>query len=166
MIPYSQPGSAARDAVELLDYLERHHAPQYVYRGQTREYAFPLFPSGYRFKRVTGRVYGSNSPEYHWSMRKVGRKFIGLHRFRSFDDIFLAYSGEAQITDTKEVETLQRIAHDDQATQAISRLGFEVGLAEVLAQSEIQRYKNRLGLWESILNRHHRALIRLNGCNE
>jgi len=112
MNPYSSPQRAAGTAADVLSYLVKYDRPKYVYRGQTREYPPPLLPSAYRGKRTTGATYDSKSREYALCMRKVGRRFVGIHRFRNFNDVFLAYSGDRSAPGPHEAQTLRQIAHD------------------------------------------------------
>jgi hypothetical protein len=166
MNPYSSPQRAAANAADGLEYLLKHDRPEYVYRGQSREYPPPLVPSAYRSKQWTGATYDRKSPEYTLCMRQIGRRFVGIHRFRNFEDIFCAYSGDQSPVDPHETQTLSRIAHDPQIVAAFSTLGFEGALRNLLSAKEVGRYQHRFRVWEIVLDRHHRALIRLNGCNE
>lgn len=166
MTPFSSPQAAARDVGELLDYLWAHHESHFLYRGQTREYPGPLLPSAYRGKHV-GVPRGADGAIAHGkSMRGVGRRFCEVRRFRNFDDIFLAYSGEDTIRDRDEVSLLWSVVHHDTMARRIGTEGFEPAIRRSLHPDLLKRFEHRLPLWQRVINAQHKGLLQLNGVNQ
>lgn len=162
MIQFDSPTTAAQDVREVLDYLWTHHESHFLYRGQTREYPGPLLPSAYRGKHIkeTSIAQGSTS------MRGIGRRYYEIQRFRNFDDIFVAYSGEDIIHDREEVSLLWNIIHNDGLTRRIGAEGFESALRKELDTDLLKRYEHRLPVWQSVTDAQHKGLLRLNGANQ
>jgi hypothetical protein len=166
MTPFSSPQSAARDVRQLLDYLWAHHEPHFLYRGQIREYPGPLLPSAYRGKRVGAPSDADEATAHGKSMRGVGKRFCEVRRFRNFDDIFLAYSGEEAIRDRDEVSLLWSIAHHDVLARIIGAEGFEPAIRSSVRPDLLRRFEHRLPLWQRIITAQHKGLLRLNGANQ
>jgi len=69
----------APDINSLIHYLERlDSGDQYIYRGQVKDWGTPLFPSLYRSFIPLGQIFTCADPEYRYSLRRIGRKFVKL----------------------------------------------------------------------------------------
>ena len=62
-IPFTSIQSAAPNIDILINYLEANDNGKYLYRGQTEFWAGPLFPSGYRRYKKTGKVFTKESSD-------------------------------------------------------------------------------------------------------
>src|SRR5262249_10659524 len=86
----------------------------------------------------------------------------------SFDDIFLAYSGEIvrgpEFRD--EISLLRELIHDDAIAKRIGVEGFEQAIRKSVRPALLKRFEHRLSVWERVTTTHHKALLRLNGPNE
>jgi len=163
---YSSPRNPARNIVELAEYLLSNHQSHFLYRGQRKEYPGPLLPSAYRRKQLLGEVSLSNHECFRHSMRQLGRKFYKVHRFRNFDDIYIAYSGQKTIQDRTEVTLLRHMIYDSDLSKLISQKGFDNAIKQILPAEAVSRYDHRFEVWKSVLDSHHKGLLRLNAANQ
>ena len=76
---FSLPDQPAENATALLEHLNRCHASDYLYRGQTQDYGSPLLPSVFRgVLDYDDRGEIDKLPEHGArSLRSLGREFVG-----------------------------------------------------------------------------------------
>lgn len=155
---YSSKERAAPSLNSLLDYLSTEDNGNYYYRGQTKHWPGPLFPSGYRNYRRTGNTYSNSSKEYVLALRKIGRHFIGLDPINSFSDSLYLFYPE-NIAPTEEEKILLEWLRTNQYFARSMQLG-EKSFLSVLSEEELRKYRHNLKYWKQAVDNHHRVTIR------
>lgn len=158
-LPYTSERAPAPSLWSLVDFLAAEDNGQYLYRGQTRLFDRPLFPSAFRRYRKTGTVYNSDSREYSAALRKVGKHFVGLVPINYFHELISVFCPPAnRLVLSMEADLLTRLSNDQYLACALSNgpNAFEM----VLTDDELALFKPRFVYWKEVVDYEHRVQIR------
>ena len=157
---FTDPESPAPTVDALLRHLQEADAGGYLYRGQVREYAGPLLPSCYRATVKPKPIYDQSSPEYRYSLRRIGRRFVGNAAQSFAEAIQRTFPLDSDGGANRELALLRAIQNDYQFAVQVASHGFEKTVQSSLRDEVVDQYASRLGIWKRHVDAYHRLVIR------
>jgi hypothetical protein len=157
-LPYTSERDSAPDLDSLLEYLRGDDNGSFLYRGQTRLWPGPLFPSAFRRYEKTGVVYTRDSDEYGDALRKVGHSFVGLVPINFFHESLSLFFPPHVSISVAEMVLLERLSNDQYLARTLidGPNAFEIMLTDL----ECAAFRGRFDYWKQVVDHDHRVQIR------
>jgi hypothetical protein len=163
---YQNIDEPAPDINTMIEYLfsleSKEIQNKYIYRGQLKEWSYPLIPSLYRRSVQINRTYSSSSQEYQLSLRKCGNSFIEMQPDSYISKIILD-DGKKYGLSNEEYSAIYLLSYDLEFSKLISTIGYESALSKKIKPDHFPYVRERLFLWEKIIDELHSSHIRNNG---
>lgn len=158
---FCDQASPAPDINTLIYFLEEQdQGNQYVYRGQVKDWGSPVLPSLYRNFISRGHIFSRTDPEYRFSLRRIGNRFIDLLPDSNVLKFNVDYS--SYFVKQEDLAILQLVSNHPELQKNICEIGFVRTLEDALKQEHASRLTENkcLGVYKEIVDVSARARIR------
>lgn len=156
--PFAEPSTAADDIRELVSFLHREHSSAFVYRGQTRAWPPPLFPSSFRYYTRVGNVFDRDSTLPIESLRGCGRQFHELEPINFLWEFADRFCPETKLS-VPELNVIDELADDP--FLSLSLIGrHNCSFASEVSPEMDERFCANYGAWKQVIDQLHRNRIR------
>ncbi len=157
---YQSPAKAAPNIQTLLDALSRMErgAKKYIYRGQTKEWPGPLFPSLFRKSIRLRREFTPRDREYKLSLRKCGKHYCEMKPDSFIEK--LALDNPSFRVPKSEYEMMVKLENDPKFSVQIGTEGFETALKSLVQPEFLPQVLKRSSIWKIFVDHYHQAVIR------
>jgi hypothetical protein len=149
----------ASDVGEVVAYLQGLHCDQFVYRGQTRSWPGPLFPSAFRLYKKTGQVFHRDETLPFASLRHAGNHFHEFEPLNHLWEFADRYCQSCQLS-LLELNEIERLMDDSLFSLAICSAKTSSCIREFVTQEIDRMFSANYPAWKSIIDLTHRNRIR------
>jgi hypothetical protein len=131
---------------------------KYIYRGQTKEWPGPLFPSLFRKSIRLQREFSPRDREYKLSLRKCGRHY---HEMKpdSFLEKLVVDNPSLRVTKS-EYDSIVKLQNNPKFSQQIGTEGFDATLKSWIQPEYLSQVQKRSQIWKLFIDNYHLAVIR------